>query len=106
MRYKFNLEEIGERVYSLRKKKGISQETLGGFIDCGKNTVSKIERGELLGLSIKHLIDIANYFNVDVNYLLTGESDINIEIKKIFSSIPEKNRQIIKVFLERLLMFL
>ena len=57
------------RLKELRKKKGISQLRLATDLNTTQNTISRYETGEREP-GIDELIEIADYFNVSVDYLI------------------------------------
>ncbi len=57
------------RLRELRKEKGISQLKLAMDLDTTQNTISRYETGAHEP-GIKELIQIANYFEVSIDYLL------------------------------------
>ena len=60
---------IGERLYDLRKDKGLSQDELGELLNINKHSISAYERGRSEPPDeIKILF--AKYFDVSVDYLL------------------------------------
>lgn len=60
---------IGERLYDLRKDKGLSQEELGKILNINKHSISSYERDKSEPpAEIK--IRIAKFFNVSIDYLL------------------------------------
>ena len=85
---------LSEKIYSLRKKKGISQEELAFQIDVSRQAVSKWESGASVPESSK-LIALSEYFNVSVDYLIkddAGEIPVNGETeKKEKAAVPEKD---------------
>lgn len=60
---------LGERIVSLRKEKGISQEELADVLMTSRQAISKWERGESEP-DIDRLKDLAIYFGVSIDYLL------------------------------------
>ena len=64
---------LGENLKSLRKEKGISQETLAEYLGISVQAVSKWENN-LSYPDIEFLPTLANYYEVTVDYLLTGNS--------------------------------
>ena len=60
---------LGERIASLRKTKGISQEELADALMTSRQAISKWERGES-DPDISRLKELAVYFNVSIDYLL------------------------------------
>ena len=65
------------RLREIRKARGISQLKLAMDLNTNQNTISRYETGEREP-GIKELINIADYFNVSVDYLLerTDKPDI------------------------------
>ena len=58
------LQEVGNRVRSARKKKGLSQESLAHLSGHHRTYVSSIERGER-NLSVLNLLTLATVLDVD-----------------------------------------
>lgn len=61
--------KLSEKLHSLRKKSGLSQEELAEKLDVSRQAISKWESGVSVPESEK-LIVISSYFNVSVDYLL------------------------------------
>ena len=57
------------RLRLLRNSRNLSQQSLANAIGVSKSSINMYERGEREP-SFKTLIAIANYFNVDTDYLL------------------------------------
>ena len=57
------------RLKEIRKAKGISQLKLAMDLNTNQNTISRYETGEREP-GIRELIQIADYFNISVDYLL------------------------------------
>ena len=68
------MKSFGDVLLYLRKRSNISQADLGSVIGVAKSTISMYERGERKP-SFEMLEAIADYFNVDMDFL-TGKSDI------------------------------
>ena len=62
------------RLYFLRKEKGLTVRELGDILNISYPTITNIENGKR-GFSDDMLVQIANYFGVSTDYLL-GKSDI------------------------------
>ena len=76
---------IGERLYDLRKDKGLSQDELGELLNINKHSISSYERGRSEPPDeIK--IMLAEFFNVSVEYLL-GVTDIPNAYSKEFHMV-------------------
>lgn len=66
--------KIGEVIRELRGRKGISQETLAGVCRVSMQAVSKWENGQSYP-DITFLPVLAEYLQVSVDYLLTGQDE-------------------------------
>ena len=62
---------LGERIVSLRQERNISQAELAKRLDVSRQAVSKWEKGQSSPDTVK-LIQLAELFNVEVEYLATG----------------------------------
>ena len=60
------------RLKLLRKERQISQLKLALDLNMSQNTISRYETGEREP-GINELINIANYFNVSIDFLINGE---------------------------------
>ena len=67
------------RLKEIRKSRGISQLKLAMDLHTNQNTISRYETGEREP-GIRELINIADYFNISVDYLLerTDNPKLNI----------------------------
>ena len=74
-----NLILLGKRVKKLRKKKGISQETLSEIINTTPTYVSYIENGYRC-MSLETLVILANALNVSADELLIDSLDNTIRV--------------------------
>ena len=82
---------IGEKIYELRTKANISQETMGLDLGVSRQAVSKWETNQSVP-DLENLKMIANYFNVQLTDLIDENID-NIEIKtKEVNSINKLNK--------------
>lgn len=68
------MPKFAERLRLLRNKKGLSQAEFASQIKISKSSVNMYERGEREP-NFSILEKIADYFNVDMDYLL-GKSDV------------------------------
>lgn len=62
-------KEIGQRIVSLRKKKGLTQEDLAGVAELDRSYLSEIENGHK-NVSINTLNKIAEALKVKMSVLL------------------------------------
>ena len=82
------LEEIGNRIKTLREKKGISQDELAKLVGyTSRSSVNKIELGKT-NLSQSRIIKIATALNVTPAYIM-GWNGTEDEIRVL--SLHEKN---------------
>lgn len=66
----------GKRIKDLRKKKGLNQEDLGKIIGLTDSAISSIET-ERSEIKSEDAIKLSKYFNVSLDYLLTGKEEIS-----------------------------
>ena len=64
---------FGERLYQLRKQKYISQEELADTLNVTRQSISKWELDQTYP-DIDNLVRLARYFDVSVDFLVTGET--------------------------------
>lgn len=65
--------EFKDRLKELRKRKGLSQVALANKLGLSKSTIGAYETGDITP-SVEALNSIADFFNVDLNYL-SGKED-------------------------------
>jgi transcriptional regulator with XRE-family HTH domain len=66
-----NLQNIGIRIKEFRDKKNLKQVDFAEKIDISQAALSAIEKGKTT--SLETVIKIASAFEIDLNWLLTGE---------------------------------
>ena len=76
---------LGERIFTLRQERGISQADLARRLDVSRQAVSKWEKGQSSPDTVK-LIQLAELFDVEVEYLATG---IKPEPKSVVLNVVE-----------------
>jgi len=64
--------ELKDRLKELRKKRGLSQVALAERLGLSKSTIGAYETGDITP-SVEALNAIADFFNVDLDYLLGKE---------------------------------
>ena len=69
----FQKEIFGQRLLSLRKQTGASQEDLGNLLGVTKTQISDLEHGKTT-TTLARLCLLCDYFNVSADYLL-GRTD-------------------------------
>ncbi|MBQ7504701.1 MAG: helix-turn-helix domain-containing protein [Ruminococcus sp.] len=73
-----NIILIGKRIRTIRKKRGLSQETLSGEIGCSTVHLSNIESG-IKCMSLDIFVKVANALNVSADELLLDNLSNNIK---------------------------
>jgi len=76
-------EVIGNRLYTLRKDKGLTQSQVADALNIVQNQLSRIEKGERT-CSLQNLIDFARFYNVTADYII-GLSDFSSRDKDVQS---------------------
>lgn len=66
------MKDLGQKIKELRKEKKLSQNDLGKIISVCQNAVSRWECGKAMP-DIYLLSDMADYFEVSIDYLLGRE---------------------------------
>lgn len=68
---------IGERIYNLRKEKGLSQEQLANKLDVSRQSISKWELGES-NPELVNIVELAKVFDVSTDYLLQNKTNDDV----------------------------
>lgn len=101
---------LAQRLVLLRQEKKMTQEALGKVIGVSKAAISKYEKG-LVKPSVTSLWDMADLFNVSVDYLI-GKSDAftaNVsdhayirEVVELFEEMHDEEKEKLLVFIKKL----
>jgi len=86
-----NQKKIGEFMKELRREKSITQEQLAEIMCVSNRTVSRWETGSNLP-DICMIIELADYYNVDLEELLDGErrsEKMNEELKETVLKVAD-----------------
>jgi len=89
-----DLATLGKNISIVRKRKGLKQETVAFDLEISKTAYSKIERGET-NIPFLRLVQIAEYFKVDISELIKGNSDIDLQ--KLASNIAQIRADILSI---------
>lgn len=83
------IEEFKDRLKKLRNKKGLTSEELANTLDIPHSSIRRMESQNDIPRRDR-LVAIANFFNVTVDYLLTGVeiSETNLENYGLLPYIP------------------
>lgn len=77
----FNQKDFGQRIRELRRIQGKTQEELAADMNISYDHIKKIEMG-IRACSIDLLLEFSTYFDVSIDYLLTGRDYESIRAKK------------------------
>ena len=80
--YDVSTEKFGERLKTLRKSRGFTQEYVGEKLSYTKQSINKIEKGKNKKIPVDKLDFISNLFSVSEAYLLGLIDDDDVHIDK------------------------
>ncbi len=86
------LNNIGSRLYTLRKEQGISQERLAQETGLKIDTYRAIEQGKTNG-RIDTLVVLADYFNVSLDYLVCNKKSVINELAIQTDTLSEAGKE-------------
>lgn len=91
------MAHIGERITSLRKKKGWSQTDLSKAVEASREAIGKYERGETIP-SVEVAKKIADVLEVSLDYLVDDAAAITLDkqtVKRLqdIEALPEEDRK-------------
>ena len=69
---RFNTDDYGLRIRSLRKNRGLTQEQLAEKMNVSTPYIAKIENGKQTG-PVELAVEFAAFFEVSLDYLLVGD---------------------------------
>ncbi len=109
------MSDLYSNIHALCEKEGIKDGTLCNNIGIRRSFLSELKAGRTKSLSTEVLSKIAAYFNVSVDYLLTGnqkenppqqpqsEVDAALErIRKKLESMPKEQREALMNLIEKM----
>lgn len=76
------MDKIGNKIYELRKQRGLSQEELAYKLGVARQTISKWELGDATP-DFKNLMAICEYFGIELEYILSNDENDNSAITKV-----------------------
>lgn len=79
---------IGKRIKKLRLRKNLTQKQLAKELNVSKSTISYYEKGER-NISLEILIQIVDFFDIDIDVLIGRNRRISSETNKIRASDEE-----------------
>lgn len=91
--------DIGERLQTLRKKAGYSQEQVAEMLGLSRQAISKWESGQGKP-EIDNIVKLTEIYNVSADYILLGtekEASVSVPVKKELSHEYKKAIGIIAI---------
>ena len=88
--FMYNPIEVGKRIRELRRKRNLTQEEMAERLNISPVSMCRIEKGSK-GASIDLLVEIANYFNTSMDYLIFGKELSELEI--LLNDLPEEKKK-------------
>jgi len=68
-------EELGQRIRTARRERGLNQDELSRSLEIHRNSLVRYERGER-GIDVDLLVKIADALQVSFHWLVTGEGEM------------------------------
>ena len=109
------MSDLYSNIHALCEKEGIKDGTLCANIGIRRSFLSELKAGRTKSLSAEVLSKIASYFNVSVDYLLTGEqkenppqqpqSEVDAAVERIrrkLESMPKEQREALMNLIEKM----
>ena len=93
------LTGMGQRIFSLRKKKGLTQEGLANLAGVSYQTISTAELGKK-ALRPENIVKLSQALGVSTDYLLTGKHNLidqSVLNGKLSEADPKKYDRIMRV---------
>lgn len=78
--------EFGNRLYELRKQKGLSQEELANRLDVTRQTVSKWEVGDSAP-DMEKLIALGELFGISLDELVLGKVPVTTKLDELGAKV-------------------
>ena len=85
----FDLAEFGQRIKKLRDMKDLSQEALARKVGISHEHLNRIEKGKN-GPSLDLIIELSCFFEVSIDYLVTGRDFRSMMAKKRLQAVKEE----------------
>ncbi len=95
------MKHIGEKIYDLRKRKGLSQEELGEAVGVSRQTISKWEMGKTIP-DTENIVVLSRFFGVDVSYFVPKpQCEHEIAATVAETAVPDNDETAIKKIIKR-----
>ncbi|MDQ0222623.1 helix-turn-helix domain-containing protein [Streptococcus moroccensis] len=90
---------LAEKIFTLRKEAGLSQEQLAERLNLSRQSISKWESGQSQP-EINHIVKLSQIFNVTTDFLLKEEGANTNPDDKVFQTPDTKKRVHLVILLE------
>lgn len=85
--------EFGNRLYELRKQKGLSQEELANRLDVARQTISKWELGDSTP-DMDKLVQLGELFEISLDELVLGKVPVTSKLDELGAKVmTTENKQ-------------
>ena len=92
----YDTKASGKRIKQLRQEMNLSQEQLAEKLNVSQNMIAKIECG-LRRPSVDFLIELAEFFETSIHYIVLGESKEATDKKRQIEEAIEQIDQMIEL---------
>lgn len=93
---KYDTKASGKRIKQLRQEMNLSQEQLAEKLNVSQNMIAKIECG-LRRPSIDFLIELAEFFEISLHYIVLGTSKDAADKKRQIEEVIEQIDQMMEL---------
>ena len=73
------MEDLGKRIYDLRKKRGLTLEEVGQYVGVGRSTVRKWENGIIANMRRDKIKKLSEILNTSPGYIMGWTDDPNCD---------------------------
>lgn len=87
---------VGNRIKTGREQMGLTRDQFAEMIDISTSFFTQIERGEKL-MSVQTLVKIAIKLNLSLDYLIWGDSSIDVNKNSLIDNINNASKKELKV---------
>lgn len=89
-------KSVGNRIKAGREQMGLTRDEFAEMIDLSTSFFTQIERGEKL-MSVQTLVKIAIKLSLSLDYLIWGDSSIDVNKDSLIDNINNASKRELKV---------
>ena len=95
-----DMDIFARRLKETREERGISAKELAGAVGINKSTIHRYETGDFKSIKKSVLEDIADYLNVNPDYLIgaTDQKHTVKEAEDLLSTITDGEKMLLELF--------